>query len=258
MQRKIFNNFYKNKYKIKSWGAQVMRISRRNRYYIECDERRRRKTLTTTSTNDELKNIKDRFHSHDLESNYRKVLMYGSCNESESEEDNVYRQNVASDDRKKNWKVQSLSFFCVQSELCCVLCVRWLAGTSEGSRNRSSNGQRCSVVDVEMWMASSSTLRLAKGWWNASERDDSEPHSKICIKVHPNLVHIEWKRSRWGQEDEKLKERKKNVIRRRWKKMPWKRTRDKRGSTLIWTLDSSLRCYARCWIKINGYFCSTH
>lgn len=36
--------------------------------------------------------------------------MYGSCNESESEEDNVYRQNVASGDRKKELKSPKPSF----------------------------------------------------------------------------------------------------------------------------------------------------
>jgi hypothetical protein len=42
--------------------------------------------------------------------------MYGSCNESESEEDNVYRQNVASDDRKKELKSPKASLTSLDEE----------------------------------------------------------------------------------------------------------------------------------------------
>lgn len=110
------------------------------------------KALTTTTgrqrrTDDELKNIKDRFHSHDLDSNYRKVLMYGSCNESESEEDNVYRQNVASGDRKKELKSPKPSFSLSRCPL-----RRELSSWPEAVNGHNSSN--ISAVGY-MWMASS-------------------------------------------------------------------------------------------------------
>jgi hypothetical protein len=100
----------------------------RNRY-----ERREYDDLTTTDDSvddDELKNIKDRFHSHDQKPNYRKVLMYGSCNESESEEDNVYRQNVASDDRKKELKSLKTFSLSLSLYISLHLSIAWMTNIS--------------------------------------------------------------------------------------------------------------------------------